>query len=182
MCCGAMDPSDWHNRTLVGNASFEHGFYPSICCGDTSPHLMVYLHYPEGNSSRTQQPEILFHLPSKHYPTNDTNSTTTTNNTTTNSTTSTSGSYNATFLSSCTGNFLQYQDGCLSDVQLERYQALVTTVFTALLIFLFLLITLTCCLERDRKHCGSQVVNQQYADHLDFCLGPQGGSRILSWT
>ena len=69
----------------------------------------------------------------------------------------------------CNATSIQYRDGCFSDVQVKRYKWLSNGFFLALFIIVLFLLVITCCLERDRQLQSSQIVNLQYASHLNTC-------------
>lgn len=60
-------------------------------------------------------------------------------------------------------------DGCFSSNQLYRYKIYFRMALTIVIMFFALLLSLACCLERDRCLQLSQLVNLQYAAHLSSC-------------
>ncbi|KAH7641042.1 hypothetical protein HUG17_8511 [Dermatophagoides farinae] len=70
---------------------------------------------------------------------------------------------------------LAHHDGCFSSIQIVRYRLFGQMILIVIIMLLALLVSLTCCLERDKRLQYSRLVNMQYATHLSGCRqGPYG--------
>lgn len=73
--------------------------------------------------------------------------------------------------SQCTDANLLFHDGCFSVPLVEWYKLMLLIGTSVFLTVLILLLSLTCCLDRERKLANAKLINQQYASHLKSCIG-----------
>ncbi|KAJ6218696.1 hypothetical protein RDWZM_004508 [Blomia tropicalis] len=75
---------------------------------------------------------------------------------------------NGTFSNYCTVDHI-YTSGCFSSNQIQRYKMAIQMLLVVVMLVLMTLLILICCLERDRKLESSQLINMQFACHLNTC-------------
>ncbi|OTF78702.1 hypothetical protein BLA29_001878 [Euroglyphus maynei] len=84
----------------------------------------------------------------------------------------------------CVKDKLANNDGCFSSIQIVRYRLFGLMIMITIILMLASLLSLTCCLERDKRLQLARLVNMQYATHLSGChqgphqLGYLGGRRL----
>lgn len=80
-------------------------------------------------------------------------------------------SSNTSFGPVCNETNLLYHEGCFSVPLIEWYKMMTVIGTSTFLGLLVLLLSLTCCLERERKLADAKLINAQYVAHLKSCIG-----------
>lgn len=72
---------------------------------------------------------------------------------------------------------LLYHEGCFSVPLVEWYKLMHKIIISVVLGVLSLLLSLACCLDRERKLGNAKLINAQYAAHLKSCISLKGPSK-----